>query len=91
MKVSRVVEVALNGDAPQVDPAVRRTLYSMADALDQQNIDNQNNLKDEVEKLNVKISSLDTGVKSLRRLLIGTTSTVLGGVVIGIINILITI
>lgn len=35
MKMSRIVEVALNGDAPQVDPAVRRTLYSMANGYDE--------------------------------------------------------
>ena len=35
MKMSRIVEVALNGDAPEVDPAVRRTLYSMANGYDE--------------------------------------------------------
>lgn len=34
MKMSRLIEVALNGDAPDVDPAVRRTLYSMANEFD---------------------------------------------------------
>jgi hypothetical protein len=32
--MSKIVQVALNGDAPEVDPAVRRTLYSMANEFD---------------------------------------------------------
>jgi hypothetical protein len=34
MKMSKIIEVALNGDAPDVDPAVRRALYSMANEFD---------------------------------------------------------
>ena len=35
-KMTRMVEVSLNGDAGGVDPAVRRTLYTIAGEMDEQ-------------------------------------------------------
>jgi len=33
-KMSQIVKRSFNGDAQQVDPAVHRTMYAMADELD---------------------------------------------------------
>lgn len=82
MKLSRVVEVSLNGDAPTVDPAVRRTLYSVADAVDE-------STRQTREDMNEALLAVRSDYKQMRRLLIGTTTTVLGGVLVGIANILI--
>ena len=84
MKLSRVVEVALNGDAPNVDPAVRRTLYSVADAVD----DSHRIIR---EDMNEAIQVVRSDYKSMRRLLVGTATTVIAGVLVGVVNILITL
>jgi len=34
MKMHQIVKTSLNGDADQVDPAVRRTLYAISDEMD---------------------------------------------------------
>ena len=34
MKMHQIVTTSLNGDANDVDPAVRRTMYAMSDELD---------------------------------------------------------
>lgn len=70
MKMYRTVEVALNGDADDVQPAVRRTLYSMANELDEW----------QIEMLHE--------VRSVKRLLIGLTSTVVTGLLVAVANIL---
>jgi len=36
VKMTQIVKVALNGDADQVDKAVRRTLYAVANEYDEQ-------------------------------------------------------
>lgn len=89
MKLSRVIEVALNGDAPNVDPAVRRALYAMGDELDEQAEAYAAALQSEVEKMTLAINVMGHDMRGVRRLVLGTTATVLGGVVVGIANILI--
>ena len=83
MKLSRVVEVALNGDAPQVDPAVRRTLYSLADSID----DSNRQLREEFQD---GLKELREDNKSLKHLLYGTAATVISGVVATVLSILLT-
>ena len=58
--MSKIVEVALNGDAPEVDPAVRRTLYSMANEFD----DTVGDFRSEVK-----------GIRKLLITLVGTVVT----------------
>ena len=33
-KLARLIDVSLNGEADQVDPAIRRTLYALGDELE---------------------------------------------------------
>lgn len=59
-KMSQIVERSFNGDAPNVDPAVRRTMYAVADEMD----DWRNEMLAEVK-----------GVRKLLIYLVGTVAT----------------
>lgn len=72
-KLARLIEVALNGEAEMVDPAVRRTLYALGDELE--------NRHEEI---------LDE-VRGVRKLLIGLTTTTIGMLLVGVVNILLTL
>lgn len=100
MKLSVVVKNALNGDIERVDPAVRRALIAMATEADEQavNWDTRINglaedIKGAVEEVKVEVVGVKSEVKGdvqgLRRMLVGLTTSVIAGIIIGIVNIVI--
>ena len=88
MKMARVVEVALNGDAEIIEKPVRRALVSLADAIDESNEQAKEDLEIEVDKIIVTLDGAIAKVESVRRLLITTSSTVLVSLVLAVISIL---
>lgn len=93
MKLSRALEIALNGDAPNVDPAVRRALTSLAQQLDEYHIAIEDKLTEFKEELTADLGTAierqEQEVKGVRRLLIGLTSSFIGAMLVGIANVLI--
>ena len=105
MKLTRIVEVALNGDADQVDPAVRRAFYSMSAELDEQSRDWDLRIIDLGIKMDAAVEEIKVGirdefkkemdrqadeVKGVKRLLLGLTGTAVVGILTGVANLLIT-
>ena len=84
MKMLRVVEVALNGDAQNVDPAVRRTLYALANEHD----DRDAEIEKAIEELGERFAE---EVKGVKRLLLGLTGTVVSGIMVAVANILLSL
>jgi len=105
VKLTRVVEVALNGDADRVEPAVRRALYSMTAELDEQSRDWDARIIDLGIKMDAAVEEIKVGirdefkkemdrqadeVKGVKRLLLGLTGTAVVGILTGVANLLIT-
>jgi hypothetical protein len=90
MKLALVVRNALNGDSDEVPSAVRRTVYAMANELDEQSEQWDDKLEAMSQKIDSVVTDLRSDVTSVRRLLIGLTSTVIAGIVVGIVNVLLT-
>ena len=100
MNLAKVVELALNGDAPNVDPAVRRALYSLAAQIDEQQRLEQarhDELRETIrqetaeikEDISGELSQNRSEVEKVRRLLLGLTTSFIGAMLIGVSNILI--
>ena len=89
--MSLVVKNALNGDTNEVDPAVRRTLYAIANEMDEQADQWDERIDMLSHKIDDAVVEFKSDVKSVRRLLIGLTSTVIGGIVIGIVNVIVNV
>lgn len=91
MKLSVVLINALNGDIDKVDPAVRRALVAIAQEHDEQ-ADQWDVRIDGLEtKIDGAVEEFKDEVKGVRRLLIGLTSTVIGGILVGIINVIVNV
>lgn len=99
MKLTRIVEVALNGDAMDVDPAVRRALYALTNELDEQSVDwdrRINGLSNKIDNGFVELGQelrkeVASEVRSTRRLLITLTGTFVTTIAVGLANILFTL
>lgn len=91
MRLSQVVVTSLNGDIEEVDPAVRRTLVAIASEIDEQ-ADGWELLIHSLDtKIDTAVDAFKDEVKSVRRLLVGLTSTVIGGVIVGILNVIVNV
>lgn len=88
MKLALIVKNSLNGEADQVAVPVRRTFYAMANELDEQSGQWDDRLAELSAKIDHAVAELSEEVDSVRRLLIGLTSTVIVGVIVGIVNVL---
>ena len=104
MKLTRIVEVALNGDADKVEPAVRRAFYAMTAELDEQSRDWDGRINGLSAKMDSAVEDIKVSireefkhemgrqgeeVKAVKRLLLGLTGTAVVGILTGVANILI--
>lgn len=80
----------MNGDTDSVSPAVRRTLYAMANELDEQQEQWDRRILDVDAHIDHSTAVLEREVLSVRRLLITLTSTVIAGIIVGVVNIVAT-
>lgn len=91
MKLVTVVKNALNGDIDTVDVAIRRTLFAIANELDEQSDQWDARLLMLSTEIAGGVSSVREEVRSVRRLLVGLTSTVIAGIIVGIVNVAVTL
>jgi hypothetical protein len=91
VKLTLIVRNALNGDADTVDPAVRRTLYAIANEHDEQALEWDNRVAQLTAHIDEQTAKLEKDVAAVRRLLMTLTGTVVTGIIVGVVNILITL
>ena len=84
-----IVRNALNGDADTVDPAVRRTLYAIANEHDEQALEWDQRVDQLTSHFDSATLSLEGDVRGVRRLLVTLTGTVVTGIIVGVVNVLI--
>ena len=60
-KLARLIEVSLNGEAEQVDPAVRRTLYALGDELENRHEETLQEIRG-VRKLLISLTATTIGM-----------------------------
>jgi hypothetical protein len=81
-----IVKNSLNGDAATTDPAVRRTLYAVAQELDEQSAHWDKRINDVARQIDANTATLSEEVGSVRRLLISLTGTVIAGIIVAIVS-----
>ena len=89
MKLALIVRNALNGDAEKVDPAVRRTLYAIANEHDEQALEWDERVNVVTTHIDNAVIALERDVAAVRKLLVTLTGTVVTGIVVGVVNVLI--
>jgi len=89
VKLTLIVRNALNGDSDTVDPAVRRTLYAIANEHDEQALEWDARVSELMSHIDQATITLERDVSSVRKLLVTLTGTVVTGIVVGVVNVLI--
>lgn len=89
VKLTLIVRNALNGDADTVDPAVRRTLYAIANEHDEQALEWDKRVENLTSHIDQATITLERDVASVRKLLVTLTGTVVTGIIVGVVNVLI--
>ena len=89
MKLTLIVKNALNGDHEKVDPAVRRTLYAIANEHDEQALEWDGRIAEVTQHIDQATLRLEKDVSSVRKLLVTLTGTVITGIVVGVVNVLV--
>lgn len=84
-----IVKNSLNGDSETVTPAVRRTLYAMANEIDEQSAEWDARVADVTSHIDQATTRLEKDVMSVRRLLVTLTGTVVTGIIIGVVNVIV--
>lgn len=84
-----IVRNALNGDADKVDPAVRRTLYAIANEHDEQALEWDKRVDQLTTHIDSATVALERDVSGVRRLLVTLTGTVITGIIVGVVNVII--
>lgn len=88
VKLTLIVKNALNGDSETVDPAVRRTLYAIANEHDEQALDWDIRIGQVTQHIDDSTIRLEKDVGSVRKLLVTLTGTVVVGIIVGVVNVL---
>lgn len=84
-----IVRNALNGDAEKVDPAVRRTLYAIANEHDEQATEWDTRVASLTSHIDAATVRLESDVSSVRKLLVTLTGTVITGIIVGVVNVIV--